>query len=474
MKKFFQSFIFLPLILIGAIALVVIQVKSKPPIEHEVKGYPVKAVEVITAKKLPFRTRAIAFGHVEPAIELNVKSEVSGKVSYLHPSLKQGASIKKGTVVLRIEPTTFNISLDQSKAGLAGSHSSLAQLNTEEKSTQRTLKIAQNNLRIGQKEVKRIQLLWNKRLIARSTLDKEEQKVLSLRQQVQDIKGKLASYTSRKAATKAQIKQSKSLVNKSQDTLGRTEVILPFDARIGSVFIEKGEFITAGGSLFEALGLQAVEINAQLPTKQFRPLVSGLTKKGASINLANPKNMPVALSKMNLEARVRLVGGLSQATTWEGKLIRLSESIDPIRDTLGLVIRIERPYEDVIPGKRPPLLKGMYTSIELFSTAQSRLVLPRKAIHQGRVYWVTDDNTLDIQAVDILFTQGDIVILNEEKNSSLIGKRIIVSDVIPVMKGMPLKAIPVDQYEKQLAIKALTTDLQNTRRQDKNVSRKKP
>lgn len=58
MKKIFQSFVFLPLILIAAVAFVVFQVKSKAPVEHEALGYPVKAVEVITIKQLPFRARA--------------------------------------------------------------------------------------------------------------------------------------------------------------------------------------------------------------------------------------------------------------------------------------------------------------------------------------------------------------------------------------------------------------------------------
>jgi len=459
-KKFFKSFIFLPLILGGAVFLVVNKVKTKPPVEHEVLSYPVKAVEVITIKKMPFRARALAFGNVEPATVLKAKSELSGKVSYIHPKLKKGASLKKGTVVIRIEPTTYKLTLNQSQAGLAGSKSTLAQLNAEEKSTKRSLNIAQKNLNVGMKELNRIKSLWNKRLIARSTLDKEEQKVLTLRQQVQEIQGKLSSYKSRKAATLAQIKQSISQVDQSKDRLGRTSVRLPFDARIGLVSVDKGEFVPAGGLLFEALGVQAVEINAQLPTKQFRPLVSGLGKpKGKQgkrkLNLKNPESVQAALSKMNLEARVRLVGDSSDAAIWHGELVRMSESVDPTRDTLGLVIAVNNPYENIIPGKRPPLLKGMYTSVELLSPAAPTLVLPRKAVHQGRVYIAKDDNTLDIQTIHVLFQEGNMLVLDDTKDSHLIGKKIIISDVIPVMQGMPLKAIEVEEYQKQLAQRAL-------------------
>ena len=459
MKKIFKNFIFLPLILAGAVAFVVMQVKSKVPVEHQEAQFPTKAVEVITIKKIPFRARAMAFGNVEPKVVLKSKSEVSGKISYIHPDLKKGASLKKGTVVLRIEPTTFKLSLNQSKAGLAGSQSSLAQLETEEKSTKRALSISQKNLNVGLKELKRIQTLWDKRLISRSTLDKEEQKVLSLRQQVQDIQGKLDTYRSRKAATRAQITQSKSQVDQSKDTLGRTEVRVPFDARIGTVSVEKGEFVPAGGLLFEALGVQAVEITAQLPTKQFRPLISGLGQnnpnENPTISLRDPASLQVALSNMNLEARVRLVGDASDATVWDGKLIRLSESVDPTRDTLGLVIAVDRPYDGIIPGKRPPLLKGMYTSVELFSPAQPTLVVPRKAIHQGRIYIAAEDNKLKVQPVHILFLQGDMVVLDGERDAHLAGKKIIISDVVPVMEGLPLKAISADSYGDELAGKAL-------------------
>ncbi len=459
MKKIFKNFIFLPLILAGAVAFVVMQVKSKPPVEHEEAKFPTKAVEVITINQIPFRARAMAFGNVEPKVILKSKSEVSGKISYIHPDLKKGASLKKGTVVLRIEPTSFEISLNQSKAGLAGSQSSLAQLQSEEKSTKRLLSISQKNLNVGLKELNRIKTLWDKRLISRSTLDKEEQKVLSLRQQVQDIQGKLSSYASRKSATRAQIKQSRSQVNQSKDTLGRTEVRIPFDARVGAVSVEKGEFVPAGGLLFEALGVQAVEITAQLPTKQFRPLVTGLGGKNpngdSSISLRDPASLQMALKNMNLEARVRLVGDSSDASIWEGQLIRLSESVDPTRDTLGLIIAVDNPYDGIIPGKRPPLLKGMYTSVELLSPAKPALIVPRKAIHQGRIYIATDDNKLEIQAIHILFLQGDIVVLDSEKDAHLVGKKIIISDVIPVMEGLPLKLILAEDYQNGLALKAL-------------------
>ena len=454
MKKILKKFIVLPAILITAIVIVVILVKTKSPAEHEEKGYPQKAVEVITAKKIPFRANAMAFGHVEPAVLLKAKSEVSGKIVYIHPNLEKGASIDQGTIVLRIEPTTFEISLNQSTAALAGSQSALTQLQAEEKSTKSALLIAQKKLAVQKKELERMQQLIAKGTISQSTLDREDQAVLTQHQQIQDIQGKLSSFASRRAAINAQIKQSESLVNKSKDTLGRTEISMPFDARVGAVTVEEGEFVQAGGALFEASGVRAVEINARLPLNQFRRLVSGVfdLHDTPSMSLSSASSLQSALAKMQLEARVRLVGNSSGSSIWDGQLIRLSESVDPIRDTLGLVIAVHDPYEGVIPGVRPPLLKGMYASVELFSPSRPALVLPRKAVHQGRVYVAEADDTLSIRSLDILFTQGNLVVIADTENAGITaGERVIISDVIPVMHGLPLKVIPADEYENQLA-----------------------
>ncbi|WP_299874876.1 efflux RND transporter periplasmic adaptor subunit [uncultured Cocleimonas sp.] len=451
MKKILKNFIFLPLIIAAAVAFVVMQVKSKQAVEHKEVQFPVKTVEVLTVEKIPFRTRAVAYGNVEPATVLQAKSEVNGKISYIHPDLKQGGSLPKGTTVLRIETTTFQISLDSSKAGLASSQSSLKQIEAEEQSAKRSLAIAQKNLNLGLAELKRVEVLVNKRTLARNQLDIEEQKVLQLRSAVQDLQGNLDTYASRKASIRAQIKQSESQVDQSKDTLVRTEVVLPFDARIGEVSVDAGEFISAGGQLFEALGVEAVEINAQLPVNHLRPLASTMNAMPEQGKAQNLGNLQQAITNWNLDAKVRIVGSETSAE-WDGKLIRLSESVDPTRDTVGMVVSVEKPYDGVIPGQRPPLLKGMYTSVEFLAQAKNMLVIPRKALHQNRVYAVSAENTLVIRPITVSFSQGQLVVI---KDGLKAGDKIITSDLVPVIEGIKLELIESDDFQNEIKAMAL-------------------
>ena len=454
MKKILKNFIFLPLLIGGAVALVMMQLKSKQAIEHEDIALPVKTIEFITAKKIPFRARAIAYGNVEPETVLNAKSEVNGKISYIHPKLKQGGILPKGTTVLKIDATTFEISLDSSKAGLANSQSSLKQLESEEKSTKRSLLIAKKNLNIGAAELNRVKKLVSKGTLARNQLNLEEQKVLQLRSAVQDLQGKLNTFASKKSSTRAQIKQSKSQVDQSKDTLVRTAVILPFDARIGSVSVEAGEFVSAGSLLFEALGIQAIEINAQLPVKQVRPLARAMSNKLTSESMQNTSNLQKVIEQWDLDIKVRIVGS-EYSTFWEAELLRLSESVDPTRDTLGMVVTVKNPYEGVVPGVRPPLIKGMYTSVEFLSQPSKMLVIPREALHEKRVYTVSKDNTLDIKPVEILYSQGKLLVIKAGIED---GEKIVISDLVPVIQGLNLNPIKSEATMQEIARLALGTE----------------
>jgi hypothetical protein len=169
-------------------------------------------------------------------------------------------------------------------------------------------------------------------------------------------------------------------------------------------------------------------------------------------DMQNPADLQSALSKMQLEANVRLVGFDGNIARWQGELLRIGESIDPTRDMMDLVVTVNNPYEGIIPGKRPPLLKGMYASVEFLAPAQEMLIIPRKAMHQGRVYVAKENNQLEIRSVNVLHKQGELVIIESGIEE---GERIIITDVIPVIEGLPLKTVLASEYQKQMAEDAL-------------------
>ena len=144
------------------------------------------------------------------------------------------------------------------------------------------------------------------------------------------------------------------------------------------------------------------------------------------------------------------------SAVWKARVLRISDSIDPIRQTMGIVVGVEDSYDKRIPGKRPPLIKGMYTSIDIFAPEHPAMVIPRKALHQGRVYIVDADNRLEIRSVDIQLMQGDLVVISGGIEP---GEKVIITDLIPVIEGMPLQMIANPDFEKDMYQRALGEDV---------------
>lgn len=438
-----------------AIVIAIVLVKSKSDMQHTAEEMPSKAVETITASKIPFRTRITAYGNVEPAITLNSMAEVSGKISYLHPNLKAGETIPAGTLVVRIDAQDYTVGLKQTEADLNASRSSLKELAEEEKSSRRSLILAKKNLEVGEAEYERIKQVWEQRVISKSSLDAEEQKVIQLRQQIEELQGKINGYESRRQSVEAQIARAEQEVKNRQTILGRTEITLPFDARIGAVSIDKNEFVAVGSLLFEAIDLKGVEINAHLPIDSMRKLVTHL-KDMPQINQQIMQAGGRINDRLGLTARVRLVNDMPGAV-WAAKVLRLSEGIDPTRQTLGVVVGVDNPYKKIIPGVRPPLLKGMYTAVDLYAPSRSAMVIPRKAVHQGRVYIADADDRLTIRDVNIQLIQSDLVVIDDGIEE---GERVIITDLIPVIEGMPLQVSAADGFAKEMKQRAAGQELQ--------------
>ncbi|MFT7561739.1 MAG: multidrug efflux pump subunit AcrA (membrane-fusion protein) [Flavobacteriales bacterium] len=440
-----------PLILFVMIAFGIViafsLVKLSAPVKHHGLSLPTRNVEVLSVQTLPFRAQVTAYGSVEPTISLKGKAEVSGRISYVHPKLKNGGSIAAGTVVVRIDASDYKVSLRQTEADLNANKQALLQLEEEEKSTQKSLMIARENLVFGEQEFARIQKIWERKLVSRSTLDAEKQKVNQLRQSVQELQGKINSFSSRKDSVKANIVRSEQQVKGQMTNLGRTEIILPFAARIGDVYVEENEFAAVGKNLFEALNTAGIEINAQLPILHMSALVSHLE----NVELKDLREMSSndTAQMLNLTAKVSLVGGLEGAV-WPAEVLRLSESVDAIRRTIGLVVGVNNPYELVVPGRRPPLLKGMYTAVKLRGPERRALVIPRKAVHENRVYLVGEESQLVIRNVDVQFYQNELAVIRSGLSE---GDQLIVSDVYPVIEGMPVSA----QYDAQTQVRLTTS-----------------
>ena len=508
---------------------------QRKAVEHEETAMSARLVEVVKVAEQAYTPSVAAWGNVEPAVVFEGRSEVSGKVSYVHPDLKAGGSIPKGTVVVEIDPADYQTSLSQSKADLQASQSQLDQLTQEETNTRNALRLALQNLRAAQanmkniqrkhapirkntnlirqninllrknlnitrknldlakrnlllakKEANRLNDLVKRRLIAVNQAEVAQQAVLSAEQQVlqleqnlvsqqqsivqqeqqlaqqdqseasqdqsvvqqqqqiiqyqqtvTELQGSLDTYASRKANAIAQIRRAEQQVKGQKTTLGRTKITMPFDARISEASLDQGEFVSTGGVLFEAINADRLEVSVELPLSALDVLLNTRIEADSKIDFSEQGHIGSLFSDLPLQAEVRL--NEDEAVFWDARVARFSESIDPVRRTVGVVVAIDNPYSHSASesGHYPLLMKGMYVQTRIIAPEQQAVVIPRTALHQGRVYVMDDGDKLAIRPVTQRWQDGQQVVIAAGLSA---GERLVVNDLVPVVPGMPLQA----------------------------------
>ena len=113
----------------------------------------IPAVTVIkTEKRAELRATVTASGEVRPIQFQNITSEVQGRIEEIY--VKEGDAVKKGTPLVKLDPTALNSSTDAQAAGLQAALSDVQASRTQIIAAQNQLASAQQALATAQYELK--------------------------------------------------------------------------------------------------------------------------------------------------------------------------------------------------------------------------------------------------------------------------------------------------------------------------------
>ncbi len=404
------------------------------------------AVRVITAEPVRLVPRVTGFGNVAPGTIWNAIAQVAGEVIYVHPGLKKGAILAGGTEIVRISPADYKLAISQAEANIRSAEAKLAELKVTETNTIDLLEIEKRSLALLEAELARKEDLFERGTVAQSVLELAQRETLAQRKKIQDLENAQRLLPTQRTVQEEQISIYKTQLESAKLDLARTRIELPFDARVAEVNVEIEQFAQTGGTLATADSVDVAEVQAQIPISRFRAMVLASTPSGLP-NVITAESLAQIVATIGLESTVRLQAG-DDVVEWPARFARISDTIDPKTRTIGAIVAVDNPYTTSAPGERPPLSKGMFVEIEIRSRAGGdRIVVPRSALHDGRLYVVDADDRLDIRPVTVGLFQDDLVAVDEGIKT---GERVVVSDLIPAVAGMLLKPEPDEQLQTLL------------------------
>ncbi len=430
-----------PAILIGvAIAVVLIKNSSKPvrlPVAEKAT-----AVRMISVPEATVAPRLMATGNVEPSRVWSSMAQVSGKVISLHPRLKQGALIKQGEELLKIDPRDYELAITQAETGLESIKVQLAQVDVLEANAEALLVIEKEALRLAKSELKRKEAMRKQRSISQSELGKEQRSLLTQQKSVQSLINSIKLYPVDRRRLAAELQKQQAQLANAKLNLMRTTILMPFNGRIAEVKVELQQFVGLGSLMIVADGIDKAEIAVQVPMERLGELIIS----DAVIDPIAAEDIELG-KLLGLSARVLLQQN-EHLIEWPAKVARLSDALDPRTRTVGVIVEVDKPYARVQPGQRPPLVKGLFVDVELSGQLQkNRIVIPLSALHGHQVYLVNQANRLERRAITISSKGVNYAIISDGLKA---GEAVITSDLNAPIEGMLLRPVEDKATLKQL------------------------
>lgn len=431
----------LALALIAGIAFVVIMVKLKQPpemVEAQATATPVRIMEITPRQ---FRTEARGYGQVLPARSWNAVANVGGRVIWKHPELESGNLIPKGTRLLEIDPTRYELAEASASADLAGIEAELRQLDQEERNTGELLKLEERRLTLARRELDRAETLVARGALSQTRYDEQQRATLQQEQAVQSLRNQLNLVPVRRDTLQARMARAESSLASARKDLDDTRFEAPWDLRVHQANIDTGQHVSPGQTLFIADDITRAEATVQLEVAELRRVLSQLS--GGSLPETSANNHftdfhdQLPLSELD----IRVTPTNVPDAHWPGKLTRVTSSLDQATRTVQAVISVDEPYRNANPPARPPLVRNMFVQTSITAqTPEPVIVIPANAVHQGVVYLANADNRLQRRPVSVAWQQGEDVIIDDGLAP---GDRLVLDDLVPAIDGTLLA--PGDQ-----------------------------
>ena len=421
-RSFSKKLLIIPPVALGMALLLWLTSGRQPP-QLADRGEPMRSVRVIEAPLVDIVPVAKGYGPVAPARVWNAVAQVAGRIVEMHPKLRDGEILPEGTLLLRIDPTDYELAIEQAQA-------QLTELQMQESNARASLVIEERTLELARADVERKRKLVQQGTGSQSSVDEAESAMLKTQMAVQNLQNTLA-------LAPAQLRVQQASAARAERDLERTRIRAPFNLRVADLAVERDQYVGVREILFAGDDVERVEIEAQIAMSSLRRLFLGRSDIKIDIGKVN-EQLP---SIIGIDPLVRLDLG-NHTAEWQAEFVRFHDAVDPQTRTMGIVVAVDRPFDKIRPGYRPPLSKGMFVEVVLRANNRAPHVLvPRSAVRAGSVLIADADNRLRRKQVQILFSQGEASVISAGVEA---GERVVVSDLVPAVEGMLLQ-VEVDE-----------------------------
>ncbi|WP_367914001.1 efflux RND transporter periplasmic adaptor subunit [Leadbetterella sp. DM7] len=387
-----------------------------------------------------------ASGKVQPEVEVKISPDVPGEIIALY--VKEGDSVQKGQLLLRIQPENYISLVERSKAGVNQSKASAEQ-------SKAAIARAESQLARMEAEFNRQKKLYEDKVVSLSDLQTAEANLLAARQ---DLASSRANYE----AARFGINSSEAALKDASENLRKTNIYAPVSGIVSKLAVELGERVVgtsqmAGTELLRIANLNNMEVRVNVNENDIIRVDMGDTVI-VDVDAYSDQNKKFKGIVTRVANTAIGSGGSLTATASNS-----TESVTEFEVRIKILPESYRDLVDHSLGKKYPFKPGMTATVDIITEKKNGvLTIPISAVttrvqkteqpeDNERFGAVTEDHTKVEKPKEIVFvnengvakkrevTTGitDITTGNIEITSGLkAGEQVITGPFIEVSKRL--------------------------------------
>jgi RND family efflux transporter MFP subunit len=379
---------------------------KQPPAEVKAEERPIK-VQVMAVQPGDYPVAITGYGEAKALTTVAIAPEVSGRVVYTHPALKAGEIIPADAVMFRIDPADYEAGLQEARAGVAQWQNTVARLEKQLAIDSQRLKTLERNAQLAETEFERIRQLFEvDRVGTRSGMDQAERAYNTTSDQADQMAQAVSLYPLQIKEAQSSLTSAAARLSMAETNLSRCTVKAPFDARIKSVSMETGQYVSPGQHVMTLADDTVLEIQVPLDSRDARRWL----QFEATVN--NRPSIAWFATLTPVECTIRWTEDKS-GSVWTGTLNRVVK-FDQQTRTLTVAIRISADSAMGKDNQVLPLVEGMFCKVDIPGRIMRDVYrLPRQAVSfENKIYLASEESRLKTVDVNVARIEGEFAFVD--------------------------------------------------------------
>lgn len=294
-----------------------------------------------------------ASGKIQPEVEVKITPDVPGEIIGLY--IKEGDSVKKGQLLLRIQPENYVSVVDRFRAGVDQAKASAEQ-------SKASIARAESQLLQRQTELNRQKKLYEDKVLSKAEYETAD---VAFKVAKQDLEAARATYE----AAKFGIRSAEASLKDASENLRKTNIYAPMSGIVSKLDVELGERVVgtsqmAGTEMLRIANLNNMEVRVNVNENDI-----------VRVSLGDTVIIDVdAYNAMNKKFKGIVTEIANTANGAGGSLAASSNSTDAVTEFEVRIRILPASYSDLVNksiGRRYPFKPGMTATVEIVTERKS-------------------------------------------------------------------------------------------------------